>query len=336
VSSLGRVLAGAAVLGVAGAAGALAMYWVLRPAAPVASGAFAAGAPLGVTHEEGFTPVSAGVRVFGAVVNAESCVHDAERDLIVVLNRGAPQHQAVNDGFASLLNPDGSVHTPRWIGATRDGLVLNHPFGSEIAGGVLHVADVDGGTGRFDPQVAVLRRFDMATGAPVGEVRVEGATWLNDVAVAPDGSVYATQTGDRGDGPDRWRVWRISPAGEVSVFLQGAPLDRPNGVALTEAGEIVVVNSGDDAVLTFSPDGALIATERAAQAGGDGIAIMPDGTKYVSSVGHGGVSRIRPGEPAELIAEGIPAAASLCLDPVRGQLVIPMNENSALAFVPLD
>jgi hypothetical protein len=47
-------------------------------------------------------------------------------------------------------------------------------------------------------------------------------------------------------------------------------------------------------------------TEEAAQPGSDGLVIMPDGTKHVSSVTQGGVSRIRPGAPAELIARNIP------------------------------
>ena len=62
---------------------------------------------------------------------------------------------------------------------------------------------------------------------------------------------------------------------------------------------------------------------------------MPDGTKYVSSVQNGGVSRIRPGQPAELIAQNIPSAASMCYDAGANQLVIPMNANNALAFIPL-
>jgi len=31
----------------------------------------------------------------------------------------------------------------------------------------------------------------------------------------------------------------------------------------------------------------------------DGLVVMPDGTKYVSSVQNGGVSRTRPGRPAQ-------------------------------------
>jgi hypothetical protein len=89
-------------------------------------------------------------------------------------------------------------------------------------------------------------------------------------------------------------------------------------------------------VLTFSTDGKLVRTEQAAQAGNDGLVIMRDGTKYVSSVINGGVSRIRPGQRAELIAQNIPNAASMCYDAGANQLVIPMNANNALAFIKLD
>ena len=62
---------------------------------------------------------------------------------------------------------------------------------------------------------------------------------------------------------------------------------------------------------------------------------MQDGTKYVSSIVNGGVSRIRPGHKAELIAQNIPSPASICYDTGANQLVIPMNANNALAFIPL-
>ena len=63
---------------------------------------------------------------------------------------------------------------------------------------------------------------------------------------------------------------------------------------------------------------------------------MPDGTKYVSSVFLGGVSRIDPDGTTELIAENIPSAASMCYDAGANQLVIPMTSQSGLAFIPLD
>jgi hypothetical protein len=319
----------------------LAATAALLAAAPLAAQApapapqpFEAGKPLGVTVDGKYAPMSRNVKVYGGVVSAESCSYDAGRGLILVVNRGANQNEVPNDGFVSMLNHDGSVHTARWIGATRNGLVLNHPFGSEIHRGRLYLADSDGGTADGAPRVAVLRRFDMATGAPAGEIKVPDSPWLNDIAVARDGTVYASQSG-AADGSVAMRIYRVTPAGQISVFLEGAPLSRPNGVAIDNDGNIVVVNMGDTAILTFSPEAKLLKTEHSAQDGSDGIVIMRDGTKYVSSVFKGGVSRIRPGRAAELIATGVPSAASMCYDSGANQLVIPMNPNNGVAFVKL-
>jgi hypothetical protein len=320
-----------------------------RPAAQAPS--YPVGHPLGLPimpgDSGGFEPMSSSVKVYGAIYSAESCSYDPVRNLIVVPNRGVPQNVQTNNAWISLIHHDGSVHTARWIGAQNPGqqranltppLVLNEPLGSDIVNGVLHLSDRDGGTGSDDPSVAVIRRFDMASGAPSGQTRVEGAAWFNDIAVADDGTVYATVTGAGGQNPDRstWQVWRIRPDGSSSIFVQGEPLQRPNGIAFDPERNIVVVTMGTTAVLTFSPEGTLIRTEHAAQDGSDGLVILPDGTKYVSSVMRGGVSRIRPGQPAELIARNIPSPASMCYDAGGNQLVIPMNANNALAFVKLD
>jgi hypothetical protein len=304
------------------------------------------GLPVAPAASGSFDPVSPNVKIYGAIYSAESCSYDSERGVIVVPNRGVPQTVQTNDAFVSFINHDGSVNTARWIGVqsladrvrSTPALVLNEPYGSDIVNGMLYVADRDGGTSPTDASIAVIRRFDMKTGAPVGEVRMAGVDWINDIEVADDGTVYATRTGAFGERPDpaTWQIWKIAPNGTASVFVQGAPLFQPNGIALDPQGNIVVVNIGDDAVLTFSPAGQLVKTEHAAQAGNDGLVIMPDGTKYVSSVRFGGLSRIRAGSPAELIARNVPNAASMCYDAGASQLVIPMNANNALAFIHID
>jgi hypothetical protein len=305
-------------------------------AAPAAAQPFVAGMPLGVTPQGGaYTPMSSNVKVYGSLVNTESCSYDTTRNLIVAVNRGADQNQVPNDGYISLINHDGSVHTSKWIGMNRNGLVLNQPFGSDIEGGKLYVADRDGGTADGTPSVSVLRMFDMKTGAPAGQVVVPDSTGFNDIEVAADGTVYASQTGG-GAANVPQRIYKVTPDGKASVLVDGAPLARPNGVGIDNDGNIVVVNLDDANVMTFSPAGKLLKTEQAAQPGNDGIVIMRDGTKYVSSVLQGGVSRMRPGRPAELIATGIPSAASMCYDAQANQLVIPMNPNNALAFVKLN
>ena len=302
---------------------------------------YTVGNPLGLpvlpAADGRFNPISANVKVYGSIYAAESCSYDSDRGLIVVPSRGVPPSVRANDAWISLVNHDGSVHTSRWIGVQNAGsqrdsmnprLVLNEPFGSDIVNGVLYLADRDGDTGPNDPLVSVIRRFDLKTGAPMDAIRVPEASWFNDIAVTRDGTVFGTITG-------AGQVWRVPPTGAASIFVQGAPIDRPNGVALDREGNIVVVNVGNPAVLTFSPAGALVRTEQAAQAGSDGIVIMDDGTKYISSVINGGVSRIRPGQAAELIAENIPSAASMCYDAGANQLVIPMNANNAIAVIKM-
>ena len=302
------------------------------------------GLPMAAAADGTFNPVSANVKMFGAIYSAESCSYDAARGVIVVPNRGVPQNVETNNAWISFVNHDGSVHTARWIGiqgpaqraALTPPLVLNEPYGSDIHNDTLYLADRDGGTNPNDPSVAVLRRFNLKTGAPAGEVKVEKAPWFNDIEVADDGTVYATVTGGGGQTPDpmSWVVWKITPDGAPSIFVQGAPLRQPNGIAIDPKGNIVVANMGTDEILTFSKDAKLLTTEHAAQTGSDGLVIMPDGTKYVSSVQNGGVSRIRGGK-AELIAQNIPNAASMCYDQGANQLVIPMNANNGLAFLSI-
>ena len=298
-----------------------------------------------------YVPMSDNVTVYGGFRAAEACAYDPVMDLVVVSNMGIPQAQTANDGWITLLNNDGSVHTQKWIGvqnANQRGeanlitpLVLNQPFGIDILGRVLYVADSDGNVPNTEPgatgntpTVFNVRTFNLDTGEPIATFPVPDANGLlNDLAVAADGTVYASQTSAGDDS----RIWKITADGTVSVFSQGMPLNRPNGVAVDGDGNIVVVNIGDAAVLTFSPDGTLLMTEQAAQPGNDGLVIMEDGTKYISSVTQGGVSMIPAGGgEATLIATGIPSAASMCYNPTANALFIPMNQNNAVAIVPLD
>lgn len=338
--------AAAATSTLAGAAALLLVLGATNAGAQTQPTGYTVGNPLGLpivpTPGQTFAPMSSNVKVYGAIFSAESCSYDSVRNLIVVPNRNVGQAVQDNNAWISFINHDGSVHTARWIGVNRNELVLNEPLGSDIEGGILYLADRDGGlstlvvggatvtAGPPTPQVSVIRKFDMTTGRPAGEIRVPSATGFNDIEVATDGTIYATVSGAQG------HVYRITAAGEASVLIPtGAPLNSPNGIAIDGAGNLVIVNSGDAGVLTYDRNGRHLLTEQAAQPGSDGIVIMSDGTKYVSSVQNGGVSRLRPRQPAELIAQNIPNPASMCYDSGANQLVIPMNANNALAFIPL-
>lgn len=305
--------AGSRLFGIAVASG------LLASAAQVTAQEFRAGEPIGAVNEAGVrVPMSANVKVYGSFHFSESCTFDPERNLILAMNNGERGDGTENDGFVSLINPDGSVHTPKWIGVTRDGLELHHPLGSAVRNGVLYTVDV-----------GYVRSFDLATGQPLKSVAVPGSTILNGIAVTEDGTVYASNTRN----PEL--IYKITADDEVSVFAEGAPLNVPNGVAIDTDGNVVVVNIDDNAVITYNLDGEVVKTEYAAEGGNDGVVVLPDGTKYVSSVRFGSVSEIKPGEEATIIASGIPSAASMCYDSVQHQLVIPMNPNYSLAFIPL-
>jgi len=285
-------------------------------------GDFMAGQPLSTVNEAGEArTMSANVKVFGSFRFAESCTFDANKNLILAMNAGVSEDMEPNDGYVSLINPDGSVHTAKWIGATRDGLTLNHPLGSAVAGDVLYVADRNH-----------VRLFDLNSGEPLQSISLAelDASVLNGIAATEDGTIYVSNTR-----PPQ-RLYKITPDGETSVLVDGAPLMAPNGVAMDNDGNVVVINVGNNHVMTFSPEGELLNTEYAAEGGNDGVVVTEDGTKYVSSVRYGSISRIRPGQDAEIIAEGIPSAASICYDSNQNQLIIPMNNNNALGFLPLD
>ena len=164
----------------------------------------------------------------------------------------------------------------------------------------------------------------MTTGEPRGSVEVEGATRFNDLEVSDDGMIFLSQTGSP-DGSIPQRLYRVTPDREISVLVDGAPLSQPNGVAFDPDGNMVVVNVGSADVLTFSVGGELLATEETLDPANDGLVILPDGTKYVSSVGSGTIARIRPGGSPELVASGIPSAASICYNEMRNRVIAPIE-----------
>ena len=120
-----------------------------QPPPPAAAPPFSVGNRLGLpinpAADGAFNPMSTNVKVYGAIYSAESCSYDPVRNLIVVPNRSVGQAVQTNNGWVSLINHDGSVHTARWIGVQPPGvertnmkppLVLNEPSGSDIAGGM--------------------------------------------------------------------------------------------------------------------------------------------------------------------------------------------------------
>ena len=130
------------------------------------------------------------------LMGPESALHDVEADLYVVSNVNGQPGAMDGNGFISHIAPDGTIAALRWIDGEAEGVTLNAPKGMDIDGDTLYVADID-----------TVRLFDRVSGEPLGDWPVEGASFLNDVAIGSDGLVYVTDTGieftDSGAQPGR-------------------------------------------------------------------------------------------------------------------------------------
>src|SRR5262249_37869853 len=155
---------------------------------------------------------------------------DSDRYLVSNIN-GKPDAKD-NNGFISVLSPDGTVTTPKWIEGGKEKTKLDAPKGLGLAKGVLYVADI-----------TVVRMFDAKTGAPKGEVGIPGATFLNDIATGADGKVYVSDTGVKtgasGFEPTGSDAVYVIDKGKAKALAKSKELGGPNGLWVTDKGVVV-------------------------------------------------------------------------------------------------
>lgn len=118
------------------------------------------------------------------------------------------------NGFISRVSMDGKLLEREWVKG------LDAPKGAIVKGGRLFVSDIDR-----------LVEIDTASGKVVARYPVPDAKFLNDVAVAPDGTVLVA---DSGTG----RILQLKD-GAVSVWSTDPELRSVNGL-LPEPGRLLV------------------------------------------------------------------------------------------------
>jgi len=128
-------------------------------------------------------PPKAAVKYTG-LATPESVLYDAENDRYLVSNINGKPTEKDNNGFISVLSPDGEITTLKWIEGGKNKVKLDAPKGLALAKGVLYAADI-----------TVVRMFDAKTGAPKGDIPVPGSTFLNDLSSGPDGKIYVSDSG---------------------------------------------------------------------------------------------------------------------------------------------
>ncbi len=107
---------------------------------------------------------------------------------------------------------------------------------------------------------AMLSRIDLARGRVAASHALAGPGLLNDVALAPDGSVYVTES-------HGGTVYRLAREGtELRAILPPESFESPNGIVVLRGGELLVTDF-DGLALVVDPSGAAPRIERLATPG---------------------------------------------------------------------
>jgi hypothetical protein len=254
----------------------------------------------------------------------ESALYLAGPDVYLVSNINGKPAAVDGNGFVSRISPDGKVVALKWIDGAQKGVTLNAPKGMAVANGVLYVADIN-----------AVRMFDVATGAPKGQVTIEGATFLNDVAAAADGTVYVSDSGLDAElnpsGTDA--IYAIEDGKARPLIRQRKDLDlgRPNGL-LVVGKDLWVVTFGSGEIYKISADGKRSAVKKLPQGTLDGIAPGPRKQLLISSWAARAVYLGPPSGPWMEAVGGLKAPADISVDTKRKRVLVPQFEDNKLVI----
>lgn len=253
----------------------------------------------------------------------ESVLWDEESDVFLVSNINGPEVEADGNGFISRLDAEGKILDLKWIDGSKSKYSLDAPKGMAFAGEVLYVADITS-----------VKRFDRKNGRALGTVAIPGSSFLNDLAAAPDGSVYASDSGlkaDKGelhpDGNDA--IYRITPDGKVAKVVKDKALGNPNGL-LADADGVWVVTFGSGELYRVTRDGRKESSQKLPAGQLDGIVRAADGSLLISSWEGSSVLRGAPGGTFAPVMTGVTSPADIAYDSKRSRVWIPLFTKDAV------
>lgn len=257
------------------------------------------------------------IRVEG-FATPESVLHDDKSDVYLVSNvNGAPTEKDGN-GFISRITPEGQIENLKWIDGTLPGVTLHAPKGMAIVADVLYVADID-----------TVRKFDRRTGESVGSIPIEGSTFVNDVAAAPDGDVYVTDSGLAPDfsGTGTDAIYRIDATDSVRAIMKSTELGNPNGIVAVRPGsttQVYAVGWTSGEFYEVDRQGRRETIHKTPKAQLDGLVRLGRGDWVVSSWEGSSLYRMGFDEAPTVLASGLSRPADIGFDRRRGNLLIPL------------
>lgn len=285
-----------------------------------------AKAPEPPKEEKPAAPTPA-LRIAEGVNTPESVLYDEANDRYLVSNINGKPDEADNNGYIMEISPDGKVVKPKFIAGGQDKVKLDAPKGTGISGGVLYVADI-----------SVVRKFDLKTGAPKGEIPVPGATFLNDLAVAKDGRVFVSDSGIKSgakgfDPTGTDAVYVIEKNGKLKPVAKSKDLNGPNGLLATEKG-LLVVTFGTNELYRLDDKGMKQDVTKLPGGGLDGIVEAGD-QLLVSSWEKASIFKGTLGGTFVLAMAELKGPADIGFDTKRKRVLVPRFMDNAVEIYDL-
>ena len=259
----------------------------------------------------------------------ESVKYDAELDVYFVANINGNPSQKDNNGYIARVHADSLGTMTKLVEGGQRGVNLNAPKGMAIKGDTLFVSDID-----------MLRRFNKRTGESLGNVslREQQATFLNDVAVGPDG-IYITDTGIRFDAqggmthPGVNRVFKVSGLTVTSAGLNADSLMNPNGIAWdAKNSRFILAPFGGPNISAWKPGDSTTTVLVTGPGGYDGVEAMDNGNVLVSSWTDSTVYILHGGTHMMALVKGVAAPADIGVDTKRNLVAIPRFNDGKVEY----
>ena len=269
----------------------------------------------------------------GELKTPESVYYDAGRDMYMVSNINGKPAEADDNGYLTVVNPDGSNERAnanwKWIMGEMPDIKLDAPKGMAISGDTLFVADI-----------TVVRQFEAKAGKQKDDIKLEGATFLNDVVSDGNGGVFVSDTGMdasfKPTGTDA--IWHITKDGKATALIKnaaGKDLGGPNGVWSDGKGSVWVVTFRSGEIYEVDAKGKQGKPTKLPKGQLDGIVGIEGGDFLVSSWEGKCVYRGKPGGEWKEVAKDIESPADIDYDPKRKKLLIPSFNGNKIEIVQL-
>jgi sugar lactone lactonase YvrE len=251
---------------------------------------------------------------WSGMATPESVLHDVERDVYLVSNINGKPLDADNNGYISVLSPDGTVTTPKLIEGGKK-VTLNAPKGMALVKGTLYVSDID-----------TVRAFDAKTGAHKGDIAIKGATFLNDLAAGKDGKIYVSDSGMKQGAkdfePTGTDAVHVIHRGKAKLLASSKEFGRPNGLLVDDKGGVWVAPFGAAEIFRIGGEATKEEVTKIPAPGLDGLVMVGD-QLIVSSWQGKAIYRGKPGGAFEPVLEGLNAPADFTYDAKRQRLIVP-------------